>query len=455
MEDLTYKSINVIDKLTDAEKSSMENLCSEYRTFLDLGKTERECVEYTKELAEKNGYKNIDDLKELKPGDKVYKDAFYIHNNVVARCLNGGDWEEFTTDNFKVIYDNYHWGKAYTNLTKNLIVNNFNYDSYTHEYLGDYLRFLRDYRGVDLMSLYNCFSNREVSSISVTDGTEEIFSNKDGSKVYVIPIEPFTEYTIFVDSNEPIEILSGYYSNGLINPFEGLDDTSSSYTFPYKATYMKASCLSFNKPIVYDKMNKDNMTSEVWANIASTITYNQRKNLKMFVKVPSTTITSSLVILEGRYTQNQIYHFDENSDLKLVDKINAQSELGETVKNRTELTKLSLTKLQSFIQHPFADRLVEYLLSNAIQPFDTIDNNISRVQDKLVSGVAVKVMNYSETPVNTYVRLHHRGIDGEWNQSMTNTVLGVAKARDLLNSKYDILGYVDKDIETVLGMEDK
>lgn len=175
----------------------------------------------------------------------------------------------------------------------------------------------------------------------------------------------------------------------------------------------------------------------------------------MFVKVPSTTITSSLVILEGRYTQNQIYHFDENSDLKLVDKINAQSELGETVKNRTELTKLSLTKLQSFIQHPFADRLVEYLLSNAIQPFDTIDNNISRVQDKLVSGVAVKVMNYSETPVNTYVRLHHRGIDGEWNQSMTNTVLGVAKARDLLNSKYDILGYVDKDIETVLGMEDK
>lgn len=73
MEDLTYKSINVIDKLTDAEKASMENLCSEYRIFLDLGKTERECVEYTKELAEAKGYKNIDDVKELKPGDKVYK----------------------------------------------------------------------------------------------------------------------------------------------------------------------------------------------------------------------------------------------------------------------------------------------------------------------------------------------------------------------------------------------
>ena len=73
MEDLTYKATNVIEKLNDTQKNEMEDLCSEYRTFLDLGKTERECVEYTKILAEAKGYKNIDDLKELKPGDKVYK----------------------------------------------------------------------------------------------------------------------------------------------------------------------------------------------------------------------------------------------------------------------------------------------------------------------------------------------------------------------------------------------
>ena len=42
-----------------------------------------------------------------KPGYKVYKDAFYLHKNVIARCLNGGDWEEFTEENFKVIFDNY------------------------------------------------------------------------------------------------------------------------------------------------------------------------------------------------------------------------------------------------------------------------------------------------------------------------------------------------------------
>ena len=398
---------------------------------------------------------NLPTIPVWKSGMKSYKDAFYIHNNVVARCLNTGDWTDFTTDNFKVVYDNFNWNKEYNNLTKHLVVNNFNYDSYTHEYLGDYLRFLKDYRGIDLMPLYNCFSNREVNSLTIMDGTDEVLSNKDGSKIYMVNILPFHEYTIFIDSIEKIEIASGYYDNGLINPFEGLDDTSSSYTFPYKSTYMSASCLSFNKPIVYDKMNKENMTSSTWANITSPITYNQRKNLKMFIKIPSSTNTSSLVILEGRHTENLVYHFDENSDLKIINKINALSEDGKRVENREELTKLSLTKLQSHIQHPFADRLVEYLLGNAIKPYDEIDNNISRVQDRLVQGINAKILDYAETPTSVVVKMGNRGVDGEWNKNITNTLLGVAKVKDLLNSKYDILGYVDRDVEQVIGLEDK
>ena len=47
-----------------------------YKSFLDEGKTERECVDYFVEEAEKNGYielgRAIAEGKELKAGDCVY-----------------------------------------------------------------------------------------------------------------------------------------------------------------------------------------------------------------------------------------------------------------------------------------------------------------------------------------------------------------------------------------------
>ena len=49
-----------------------EKLIENYKVFLTNGKTERECVNQIVELAEKKGYKNIDDVTKLKKGDKVY-----------------------------------------------------------------------------------------------------------------------------------------------------------------------------------------------------------------------------------------------------------------------------------------------------------------------------------------------------------------------------------------------
>jgi len=49
-----------------------EKLVEEYKEFLSLGKTERECVERIVMDAEKAGYKNLAKVKKLKKGDKVY-----------------------------------------------------------------------------------------------------------------------------------------------------------------------------------------------------------------------------------------------------------------------------------------------------------------------------------------------------------------------------------------------
>lgn len=54
----------------------LENLCKDYRKFLDKGKTERECVKYIVHLAEKAGYQDLKNViksgKKIKKGDKLY-----------------------------------------------------------------------------------------------------------------------------------------------------------------------------------------------------------------------------------------------------------------------------------------------------------------------------------------------------------------------------------------------
>ncbi|MCI1208755.1 MAG: aminopeptidase [Treponema sp.] len=48
------------------------SVIDEYKSFLDNGKTERECVEQIVSLASKNGYKDIASCSTLKAGDRVY-----------------------------------------------------------------------------------------------------------------------------------------------------------------------------------------------------------------------------------------------------------------------------------------------------------------------------------------------------------------------------------------------
>lgn len=57
---------------TDKDKKEIEKLSSEYKEFLNNGKTEREVVSLTLEILEKKGFKNIEKVKSLKAGDKVY-----------------------------------------------------------------------------------------------------------------------------------------------------------------------------------------------------------------------------------------------------------------------------------------------------------------------------------------------------------------------------------------------
>lgn len=72
-EELSYSRKNVYENLGEEENKKMQSLCDEYRKFLDKGKTERECVEQSIKMAEKEGFKPLESFDNLKSGDKVYK----------------------------------------------------------------------------------------------------------------------------------------------------------------------------------------------------------------------------------------------------------------------------------------------------------------------------------------------------------------------------------------------
>lgn len=69
---LFYTKKNGYTDLKAEEKGKIFDFCEGYKAFLNTCKTERECVHYAVEKAEKAGFKPLDSFKTLKAGDKIY-----------------------------------------------------------------------------------------------------------------------------------------------------------------------------------------------------------------------------------------------------------------------------------------------------------------------------------------------------------------------------------------------
>ncbi len=71
-EQLFYKKENGWSKADKEKKEKIFAFGDEYMYFLDCSKTEREAVKTSLEILEKNGFKHIENMEKLNPGDKVY-----------------------------------------------------------------------------------------------------------------------------------------------------------------------------------------------------------------------------------------------------------------------------------------------------------------------------------------------------------------------------------------------
>ncbi len=87
---------NVWNRYSQAQREELEQLCGDYRRFLDGGKTERECVREAVALAREAGYRDLGSVirqhETLKSGDKVY--AVCMEKAIALFRIGSGDIEQ-------------------------------------------------------------------------------------------------------------------------------------------------------------------------------------------------------------------------------------------------------------------------------------------------------------------------------------------------------------------------
>lgn len=371
--------------------------------------------------------------------DIIIKDRLYIYGNKIIKSkVTKEVTSQLKEDVDYSVISFYVYNRKYPNLTKNLKRSSALYDSYTHRYLGNYLRFLRDYKKLDLMSLYNCFSNEICNSLSLKynlGNTEYEFSTDSKHIVYMIPVKFFKEYTIAFNSSVPVEMLVGFYSDHQIF-------TEDDYRSWINSTYKKVNSCNFNNPIKYNKLSINSFKNGTTILTPDSKLLQQENNLRLFIKVPIT-FKSAIVVLEGSYSNDlavvdsNIYPSKEISGNTLVvkDKESPKSEVLTQVNNNIQLLRRSFE-----ISHPFADRLIEYILGTAITPLSEIEANIARTQEQLEKKSLINNKSLY-TPVAW----------GKWNENIKHALYKYSEDKGVLDTKFDVLGFVDKDVENALG----
>jgi hypothetical protein len=298
-----------------------------------------DCKIYTREFADYYEKHQVEDPRVVESFDTLHENRKYSRvsylrdNSLLNYFYNIHDGKFEGRPSWRRLSKTlYMEGESIIGLTKTLKSYGNTYDRKTHEYLGEYLRFVRDYYNVNLMSLYNCFSNRIINNLYFSadatsigfkqnDGTTKIqkypkleFSSYDSRyKIYALPVKLFSTYTIAIDSAQGVELFCGFYNTKL--------DGSRRASNLIQRTYRKINKTNFNRPFVYDALDscywnfsvdtadiKDIDSKKAKFETAFLTDYfitrwdilEKESDLKLFIKVPSS-CKSSITVLEGNY----------------------------------------------------------------------------------------------------------------------------------------------------------
>lgn len=337
------------------------------------------------------------------------------------------------------LVDDFRFGNYIPNLTQQFVSNVSYYDPATHRFLGEYLRCIRDIYGVDLMGMYNCFDYDMTTNFSLSEEKGVVETEALKSKVLLVPIKFNKTYTIAMDCDFPVLVKSVLYDDVLLKDSEG-----KTFTSKIQESVIKFNGLRFNSPVTYSVTNnfeieliKDELkpgeTEEEKLKELRQYKYeldkelqDKEKYLYLAIQVPKTN-NSSIVVVEGDYsTVAMNYTCSAEGISSLSDK-----QIANVFRSN-----ISLLKSNDNRQHPYADKLISYLLQFAIDGRELIDENVERIENEF---------GY-QPPIKDFVK----GIwDNDLRYSLYNRYMQINNVEYI--EKYDILGFVDRDIERAVN----
>lgn len=366
-------------------------------------------------------------------GDFIVEGQDYVFETNFIRCTKSGylggrmtfeytPGQEGVKENIvdKATYFNlkpYEYGKIYNKETQNFISNSEYYDENLHNYFANFLRCLRNVKGIDLLPFFNLNTDNYISNYRITDeGLESYYNNS--FKILKVPIKFNTTYTIAMDCSSEVRICPALFNGNIPLIFKQDSGRDLSLTDRLNASgnYVRYySSMNFKEPVTYRVENTD-----------TTATYGCKyfsqyeKDLVLLIQLPINHV-STITILEGDYT---------NTDSLHIINVEEAYRLHQTELNKQFCSNLSLMQFSTKSQYTFSDRMVEYLLWNVICPLDEIYNNVQFVQNLIP-------LNFrSFTP-------------GVWNNYIRSQVYKFSMTQQKSN-KLDMNGFVDKDTEKLL-----
>ena len=411
---------------------------------------------------------NLPDCYIDSDSDYIPKNHMYINinNNMISYMGSYG--------NSKPIQP-YLFNYAYPNFSKKLKIENLLYDRTTHRYLGNYLRFLRKVKKLDLMSMFNCFDQEpiDLTQEALWDKIKKFdrdnsyakkpshFSDKNYN-CYRIPITKLNSFifSVYFQSTIPLEFMI-YIDNYIDNKDQILIHSKEIITTSYKKIASSNKYLLdlkdfFNiRKLEYNTKNGTALIQKESEYLKKAL--EDDSNIYLLVNLPKG-LKSSITILDGDYISNKVIinnviYSPSNEEETAVKETDPKYQFYAYSYN----TNPQLASYENNINYLLADKIIAYLVDNPITPV-SMDYDIKKMQHFLLDNYLTKIINNSAVKFKEL----YKDIPGYWSKIDTEALEQILMEYLLKNKDinlydfkdnqfyYDRLPYVDNTLEEIM-----